>query len=334
MKQQPRELSRHNESGFTLVTVIWMLAILTVITIGFSYRTTMERRSAWYGMDQAQARNMARGAIQRGIMELRNKYALDTYSDTTWYTSGQGQPYTALNQRWSRRVNLLHEANYFTPIEGGLGEDVCTFTITDCASQISLNDAPQELLESIEELDFDLIGSIVGRRSTASTEYQAHRFVSVDEVLTLDAAQGLDYAEWTGNEETAGTQGLFTVWSLPGDGLINVNTAPYQVLKCIPELDDSVLTRIFEYRNGEDGIPYTGDDRGFRSIDSMSRQLEISYEALDPLRKFCKTDSKLFSITAHATRRRGTINAFCSVIVELQGNSAIIKDWKEGNRAS
>ncbi|MFP6583848.1 MAG: hypothetical protein VCD00_15010 [Candidatus Hydrogenedentota bacterium] len=325
---------RQNE-GFVLVTVIWILAILTVITLGFSHRAMMERRAAWYGMDQAQARGMARGAIQRAILELRNKQMLDTYRDPGWYTSPRSAPYTAYNQRWSRRINLMNEARYFAPVEGAQsGDDICTYTISDCSARISLNDAPRELFESIDELDFQLIGAILARRDAANFRQQPYRFVTVDEVLTLEEGSNIDYTSWMGEGNSDGLRSLFTVWSDPNDGLINVNTASLGVLERIPELDESVLTRIIEYRVGADGIPYTGDDRAFRSLDTMSKQLEISYESLDPIRKYCKTDSRLFRITAHATRRRGTINAFCTVVVELQGNDAIIKDWKEGFRAS
>ncbi|MDP7638547.1 MAG: hypothetical protein QGG73_02365, partial [Candidatus Hydrogenedentes bacterium] len=49
--------------GFVLVSVLWILAILTVVSLGFANRASLERKVAWYALDQAQAQNMARGAV-------------------------------------------------------------------------------------------------------------------------------------------------------------------------------------------------------------------------------------------------------------------------------
>ena len=56
--------------------VLWVLAILTVVTLGFGRRVMLERRASAYSMDYAQAKQMARGAIEVGRVKLANQDAL------------------------------------------------------------------------------------------------------------------------------------------------------------------------------------------------------------------------------------------------------------------
>lgn len=322
-----------NKDGFVLVTVVWLLAILTVIAIGFSYRAMLERRAAWYDIDHAQARTLARSAANRALFELRNKRTLDRYNAIVKRYNFDPQPYTGLDQHWSLSVNIFDEENYFTSYDPELNEgDICTYEITDCSSLIPINDAPEEILESIDELDFKVIGDIIARRETMNAERAPRRFASVDEVLKLDSAASIDRDLWFGSDDQPGLNTLFTVWSLPSDPRINVNTASRRVLESIPDMSEETVDAIMGYRAGPDGVQGTEDDRAFQHLPDVSRRLDIGLDAMEPIYKFCKVDSSLFKITAHATRRRGRINAWCTVIVEVQGAETIIRDWKEGIR--
>ena len=84
-----------------------------------------------------------------------------------------------------------------------------------------------------------------------------------------------------------------------------------------------------EFRSGGDGELYTADDRAFESLDVLGNRLRVSAEKLSPIRLNCKTVSRFFKITTQATRRRGKINAFCTVVVELRGSTPVILEWKE-----
>lgn len=315
--------AREEREGFVLVTVLWLLVILTVITMGFSHRAMMERRMAWYGMDQAQAQAMARGAANRALLELSNKERFSAYN--------RDEGYDGRNQRWARPTNLLAEAGYFSiGKDQDFAEEICRYTITDCESRISLNDAPRELLERMEVFNFKVIGAIMERRNRGDGGKQVHRFMSVDEVLMLDDADSIDEEAWFGTAEISGLRSLLTIWGDRRDGLINVNTASREVLALIPGLNENVLDDIIAFRMGSDEVLGTNDDHSFRDLRTMWRDLGVSAEALAPIFKYCKTNSQWFKITTRATRRRGKISAYCTVIVEMRGDDAIIKDWKEG----
>ena len=304
--------------GFVLVSVLWILAILTVISLGFARRAMLERQMAWYALDREQAQHMARGAVERALLELRNKALLDEFNN---------QPaYTGPDQRWAFSVDLFRESGYFEETAGGdFAEDICTYTIEDCERRISLNHAPGQYLEELEALRFGTIEEILERRVSRMAQYQPRRFHSVEE---LRGIQDFSADAWYGRRGEAGLRDLLTVWGDPG-GRVNVNTASAEVLKSIPGIERRLVDTIVEYRTGEDGLLNTHDDRTFKTVDEIGRKLEVSAEKMTPLRTFCKTDSRYFIIKARATRRRGKINAFCRVVVELRGGTPAILEWKE-----
>ena len=304
--------------GFVLVTVLWILAILTVVSLGFGRRAMLERQMAWYALDREQAQQMARGAAELALLELRNKAVLDAYNN---------QPgYTGADQRWAFPVDLLQESRYFNETAGSsFDEDVCTYTIEDCERRISLNHARGEYLDELDALGFGTIEEILDRRVSIASQYQPQRFHSVEE---LRAIQKFSADEWYGDEREGGLRDLLTVWGGP-EGRINVNTASAGVLRSVPGLERRLAETIVDYRAGNDGLLNTRDDLSFTTIDEIARTLGVSAEKMTPLRAFCKTDSQFFIIQTRATRRRGKINAFCTVVVEMRGTRPAILEWKE-----
>ena len=302
-----------------LVSVLWILAILTVVSLGFARRAMLERQIAWYALDREQAQQMARGAAERALLELRNKALLDEYDDQ--------EGYTGLDQRWAIPVDLFRESTFFAGAsEGGFEEDVCEYAIEDCERRISLNHAPGEYLEALDVLRFKTIAAILERRSPKVRGYQAQWFHSIEELRSL---QDFSDEEWYGSWGEPGLRDMLSVWGDAAGGRVNVNTASAAVLRSLPGIERRVADAIIGYRSGNDGQLYTADDRSFTSIDVIGGRLGISAEKLTPIRRYCKINSRFFTITARATRRRGKINAFCTVVVEMRGATPVILEWKE-----
>lgn len=307
-----------------LVAVLWILTILTVMTLGFARRAMLERQMAWYAFDKEQAQQMARGAAERALFELRNKVEFDAH---------RGQSgYTGLDQRWAQEVDLFSEANYF-----GLRKDrnfeneICRYRIEDCERYVSLNDAPAKVLDALRVLNFKTIERIGERRATPQSGYQRHRFASIDEVLDMERIRD---KQWYGTEKRAGLREVLTVWGDPREGRINVNTAPEEVLRAIPGLDRNVLEALLEFRNGKDGAPYTRDDRAFRSLNDIAAKIGVSAEEIGPLQTYAKTTSEFYTIHTEATRRNGRIRAQCTVTVRLRFTYPEILDWREDVRGA
>ena len=96
------------DRGFVLVCVLWVLAILTIVAIGFAQRAMLDVTAATYGMDYAKTMAMARGAVQRGMVELRNKAVID------WYNLEEGG--TGLGQAWAQPGDMLAGGLYYSHV--------------------------------------------------------------------------------------------------------------------------------------------------------------------------------------------------------------------------
>ncbi len=309
----------HRSGGFVLISVLWILAILTVISLGFARRAMLERRMAWYALDNEQAQQMARAAAQRGMFELQNKMILDLYNEQTGYTG--------LDQRWARPIDLLAEGSYFVAGKEDAEGDVCEVWIEDAESLISLNYAPETYFESLKSINKRTVSRLLKLREPSTPYRQRTLLHSVEE---LRGMQDIADKDWYGVPGRPGLEDVLTVWGDPAYGRLNVNTASAQALSCLPGMDPEVAQRIVAARNGPDRRPRTADDLSFINLGMVGQKLEVSAEKLAPIHKFCKTDSRFFTIHAHASRRRGKINAYCTVTVEMRGTIPAVLAWREG----
>ena len=305
------------DKGFVLVCVLWVLAILTVVTVGFGRRAMLENRAAAFSLDHVQAMFMARGAVERGIAEIRNKAKID-------YLFQQANR-TSYAQQWAKPVDMLKEGGYFSSMGGDeFADDVCEYTIRDECSLISINAAKEDLIKEIEGISFSARRSILRRRAgVPRANVPKQPFQAIEELLYT---QGIGDDDWFGTDRQIGLRDLLTCW---GDGRINVNTASAEVLSCIPKLGETAIEAIVDYRAGGDGDLRTSDDKDFRSIDDVGAQTGISGDDIQALKMYCKVDSGFFTITGVATRRQGKVRATCRATVRVQGPNAWVIKWRE-----
>jgi len=313
-------LDKHNR-GFVLVSVLWILAILTVMSLGFGRRAMMERKVAWYALDHAQALQMARGAAERGIAEIANKQQIDMNEKKTGYVGR--------DQRWARVVDILHEEDYF---EAGTNpdfdEDTCGYRIIDSGSRVSVNNAPERLLAEIDGLSLTAIRKIMSRRMGGDNRDLVPSFSSLEEIRQLP---GISDAEWNGQNPGEGLKDILTVWG--ADYTVNLNTVSEVVLRSLPKIRGEVIEPIIAYRKGEDGIFGTNDDKAIRDWNQLSDTLGIKADKLADLRQFCSLTSGRFLIEAWATRRQGKIIARVSVVVNASGARSV-QQWSEDGHRS
>jgi len=321
-------MTRRNDKGFVLVCVLWILALLTVMAIGFGRRSMLERQASTYVFNHTQAMYMARGAIARGMVELRNKAIYDMINQEPGRTS--------YAQQWAKPMDLLQDPCYqeegtegtaapSTDEEGGDNKDVCTFTIRDESSRICINAADKSFLENIESLDRSILRKIdIRRMGGGDTGDPPQPFQTIEELRFLD--DKISDKEWFGDEDTPGLKDLLTCW---GDGQVNINTASAEVLNCIPDADEGIVGAIDAFRKGGDGILGTEDDQDFKDWADLTAKAGLGGDSLAALQQYCKFDSQVFTITGIATQRNGKIVATCvATVVVADGMAGVIK-WRE-----
>jgi type II secretory pathway component PulK len=305
-----------NKFGFVLISVLWVTAMLTVITLGFGRRVALDRRAAAYALDQSEALLMARGAVDRGIVEMYNRGLMQLLLPPDQRGS------THLGEAWAQSKNLFDE-NYYERSEDFEGDEVI-HVITDEERYININTTSEKVLEEIDGLSRSVIRKILARRKDEVHEKEGvSPFQAIEEIRYL---QGVSEEDWFGERDRAGLKNLLTVW---GNGLINVNTASAEVLGCIPEMRKTDISAILNYRAGSDGTLYTSDDRGFLSMEDLTDKTGVTGASREALDQYCLCTSTFFRITGVATRRLGRIRAVCSAVISFGEGGSIILDWQE-----
>lgn len=303
--------------GFVLIVVLWAVAIVTIIALGFGRRAVLDTTAATYSVDFAQAMMLARGAAERGIVEVKNKRVMDLIEQIQ---AKDTAICTHLGQPWAHPHDLYKDDAYFDSKNKG-EKDYATFTIEDAERYIHLGAAPEELLRNVKSISPSTMKKIIYRRTKETYKGEGvSPFQAIEELRYLS---GVDEDDWYGSKRKPGLAYMLTTY---GSGKINVNTAPEDVLKSVPGLDAGLIGQIIAYRNGEDGKRGTKDDRGFRSLDDLRKKLGAAGEGAQPIQQYCTFDSQSFIITGTATRQGGKVRASCTVVVDTDGN---IQAWKE-----
>lgn len=304
------------QAGFVLIVVLWAVAIVTVIALGFGRRAILDTRAAAYSLDYAQAMMLARGAVERGMVEVRNKLFLDALEK-------EPPAGTRLDQPWAKFTDLLQDDLYFSTADRGAG-DIVAFQIEDAERYVNINLAPEEVLRNMKAVNPSLMRKIIQRRTKELTPGEGVTpFQAVEELRYFD---GVDDEMWFGKDNEPGLVELLSTY---GNGRVNVNTASAAVLGSIPGFPADLAKRIPAYCRGEDGKAGTDDDRGFKNQLDLESKLGISGEALTAIGQYCTFESSYFIITGVATRQGGKVRASCTATVLLDGNNAIIIAWKE-----
>lgn len=305
----------NREQGFVLLVVLWVLAMLTVISIGFGRRATLDQRAAAYALDHAQAMMMARGAVHRGVILLRNKAVQDAADREHPSVTFHGQDWSIPLDMYKERIFKRREE-----VEG----DTCTFYVRDEQSLFNLNSVSMDILEEIDALDRSILRRIRDRRTKGDREGEGPAaFHAIEELRYI---RDVDEEDWFGQDDEPGLKDLFTT---VGSGQVNINTASRAVLEALPDMDGPAVNAILGFRKGADGKLGTPDDLGFWDWEDLAAQTGISGDAMDSLKQFGQLNSTCFTVTGIATRRNGLVRASVTATVEIAGARATILDWRE-----
>ncbi len=310
-------------SGFVLVCVLWVLAILTVLVLGFGRRAYLDARAAGLSLDQAESMAMARGAVKRGMAEIEMRQFVRGILEV-WL---QNNPAAQLDDvDWFSQLNYMGvydgREDYAAQFEGIFEDEQCLYIIEDEERRFNINTMPLEILEELDGINFRTI-SAIEERITEEAQSERPPFMVLEELLTL---RGITERAWLGDGTTPGLRDILTVH---GDGRININTASPEVLGALPDIDSRVIAGIIEFRAGRDGQLNTEDDRQFRSMQHAEEVLDASPAEMARLNQYCKTESEFFTITGLATRRQGRVQAQSKAICHLLEDELVVIEWRE-----
>ncbi|MBU1083544.1 MAG: general secretion pathway protein GspK, partial [Candidatus Omnitrophica bacterium] len=134
-----------------------------------------------------------------------------------------------------------------------VGDIKLIYSLKDEGAKININMVNSSVLKNLPSMDMD--------KAIAITSSKYRPFYPKEQILVLDDIEEEDYEE---------IKDLITVY---GNGRININTCSEEMMGYL-ELDDTLISRIIEFRMGEDGEMYTPDDGVFESDAAIAGALK------------------------------------------------------------
>src|SRR5262245_59870157 len=117
-----RSTRGRRQHGIVLVAVVWILALLGIVAVGFLHETRVETRITRNLMESAKAEALADAGLERTKLGL-----LDPDDETVWRADG-------------------------TPYEFPYGEGWVRVTLQSEAGKVDLNEAPDEIILALLEV--------------------------------------------------------------------------------------------------------------------------------------------------------------------------------------
>lgn len=289
-------VGRAGREGAALVVAVWVILILTLLITSMAFDMQVETNVAGYQRKRVKAQYLARAGMEWAIAALSRKVTENADDEELKLEPGQDEQLVVASMNLSRGVGV-------PGVKKELGEGTFTVDILPEESRRNVNVLSEEdwkeifdqagventrwpelydcLQDWIDEGDEHRLNGAETDDAFYNEKGYDVKNAPLDTVDELLMIKGWDESLLYGgpspeNEETkySGIAGWLTTW---GDGKVNVNTASREVLLTLPNIEESVIDDIIEYRTGEDGVPLTKDD-GFRDLDEVIRKTGLNPE--------------------------------------------------------
>jgi general secretion pathway protein K len=104
----------------------------------------------------------------------------------------------------------------------------------------------------------------------------------------------------TATEQQVYSVGLVDIFTTISNGRININTAPLNVLRVLPDVDEAMAAGIIQFRSGPDGIEGNEDDTNFKSVGQLLNVPGMTQQILIQLQRYCSVVSQSFQVQVDA----------------------------------
>jgi general secretion pathway protein K len=326
--------------GVILIIVMIVLSGLSLLALGVSSRCLVETRLAQYQLDRAYAKQLAQAGVVLAIERL--------YEDRGT-TDSLGEPWhgnLSLNgQRWLSDPALRYAGAQEVRVRCTDEDSRLNVNLSEPAALLALPGMTAEILAAVQDwrdADDDV------RRGGAEKQYYlsiADPYLAKNKPLEIPSelllVKGIDQAAYQGVSARTGLAaqsgqpsqpvqqvqqvqpGLRDYLTVYGNGKVNLNTAPLEVLRAIPGLSERSARRIVQVRDGPDGAPGTSDDRPFANLGEVTALCRLGEFETDVVNKFCKVNSEYFRIQSESSIAGGRVACRLEVVVHRVGDQII-----------
>jgi type II secretory pathway component PulK len=328
----------NSQRGVILVICLWLLGALSLLVLGLAYRLLLEGKIMRYRLRREEMLELARAAVTLETVRIAGADPVVTY----------------YGQAWARPV-ILNENHMSDLAAQDLKRYRVEAVVIDELSKLNVNGAVRRQLTSVHLVDEELAGAVIDWRDSdgvkselgAENEYYSGLqppiicknapLESIQELLCLrGVTPALFYGRSSGaiiveNDPTwqYRPMGLRDYLTCRGNGTVNLNTAPSEVLLAIPGLEPMMVDYIVHRRLGSDGLERTDDDRPFVSFDELRLVGGMTEFAVRQLAMHCTLKSDFFCIRAWVTDRTSSGRLALDVDVERTQQGMQVLYWGE-----
>ncbi|MDY7034207.1 MAG: type II secretion system minor pseudopilin GspK [Thermodesulfobacteriota bacterium] len=314
------------EKGVALVIALFVITVLCVMVVEFTYLTRVDITMAANIRDENRALYVAKAGVHAALVVLKN----------------DDNDYDALTDDWNKLAMITQSPLAYSEY---LGEGGITVSIIDENRKINVNNIEDEdstsLLQlnrlfELLEIDTDLIDSIRDwidsdhdvRDNGAEDDYYLGledpypcKDAPMSTVSELLLVKGITKEIFYGNEDRKGIREYLTIHT---DGKINVNTAESMVLQTLGYIEEDewsfpisedVAKSIIDYREGENVFEELSD---IKEVDGIT-------DIYDMIRGQITVESNAFSVDV--TGEVNTIEKMINAVIRRtgEGDSKAVK---------
>jgi general secretion pathway protein K len=324
--------------GFVLIFALWVLGFLTVLAVGVASGIRQKIVMIEKLDKRSRLSHLEEGAVKYAASYIDHQFSLF------------GQLYTL-----DLKINLHNNAAAFGQFD--LGEDNASiiggnpgdYGVIDEERKININTTNVNTLSRLIERVLgakpddakELAQSILDWRYLG--ESQLTGFFSDEYYANLADPYGKKNGPYETPDELLLVKGmtkekyqkLINYVTIYGDGKVNINTAPLEVLYALG-LEDSLIEKLLEVRQGKDRLEATADDYVFSKSFDIATELNKSMKlqpdeihAIDRLNQqnFLSTTSYYFSINVQPHLAHSSFTKTVYAIISSREGKIVY--WKE-----
>jgi type II secretory pathway component PulK len=333
-------------AGSILVLVLIVLSSLVALSAGLAYRTRIEMRLTYAAARRVQAHHLALGGIERVRAHLKEAELSPERAAAVCCFRETANQEQLFEQTSTHASDSLHLRYAICDEQGYLDVNK-----SDPAVWVRIPGISPECVAAIVDWTDPDDNTGLGGAETAyyarlPTPYAAKNrpCATLRELLyvhgiTYSRYLGLDPSgdgPWDRNEAgswlehstpsivEAAVPGLVNVFTVFGDGRININTARPDILAVLPGLDETVAHAIRAFRAGADARLGTNDDQTLLSAEDIANVRGLSKLQIDLLSEYGCFESQYFRVFSQVDSDQGALCCLAASIQVSEGTPSVL----------
>jgi len=333
--------TNRRETGSILILVLIVLSGMTALSVALAYRTRIELKLAESHAKRVQAHYLALGGIER----------IKALLEETELSPGR----TAIVCTFAAEAEeeeLFEQIPEFAAAEG----PTLTYFVRDEQEYLNVNRSDPGAWENLGAIEQDVLCGILDWIDAdddtgpggAETDFYLRLprpyvakngpCVAMKELLLV---KGIDRTLYLGEllrhvgpgergsrrpgDDGGNAQpGLLDVFTVHGDGTLNINTVSPAILEALPGFDAAAAESVMAWRAGPDGTPGTEDDGIAEGPEDLAEIEGLTELQAGLLVEYCCFQSRFFRVFCQARLdRRHTCCLLATICCDQEGSKVL-----------